>query len=113
VVDQGDVYWFDIGDPQGSEPGYRRPYVVIQNNTYNHGAINTVIVCALTSNVRRARIPGNVLLKEGEGGLPKASVVVVTQLYTVDKRDLVEKIGVLSASRVRQILQGLGAVLTP
>lgn len=113
MVDQGDVYWFDIGDPQGSEPGYRRPYVVIQNNTYNHGAINTVIVCALTSNVRRARIPGNVLLKEGEGGLPKASVVVVTQLYTVDKRDLVEKIGVLSASRVRQILQGLGAVLTP
>lgn len=113
MVDQGDVYWFDIGDPQGSEPGYRRPYVVIQNNTYNHGAINTVIVCALTSNVRRARVPGNVLLKEGEGGLPKASVVVVTQLYTVDKRDLVEKIGVLSASRVRQILQGLGTVLTP
>ena len=113
MVDQGDVYWFDIGDPQGSEPAYRRPYVVIQNNTHNHGAINTVIVCAITSNVRRARIPGNVLLKEGEGGLPKASVVVVTQLYTVDKRDLVEKIGVLSASRVRQILQGLSMVLTP
>jgi mRNA interferase MazF len=113
VVDQGDVYWIDIGDPRGSEPGYRRPYVVIQNNTYNHGAINTVIVCALTSNVRRARVPGNVLLKEGEAGLPKASVVVVTQLYTVDKQYLVEKIGALSTSRIRQILQGLSEVLTP
>lgn len=113
MVDQGDVYWIDIGEPRWSEPGYRRPYVVVQNNTYNHGAINTVIVCALTSNIRRARIPGNVLLNEGEGGLPKASVVVVTQLYTVDKRDLVEKIGVLSASRIRQILQGLSEVLTP
>lgn len=113
MVDQGDVYWIDIGEPRGSEPGYRRPYVVIQNNTYNHGAINTVIVCALTSNVRRSRIPGNVLLNAGEAGLPKASVVVVTQLYTVDKRALIEKIGVVSASRVRQILQGLGEVLTP
>ena len=113
MVDQGDVYWIDIGEPRGSEPGYRRPYVVIQNNTYNYAAINTVIVCALTSNVRRSRIPGNVLLNAGEAGLPKASVVVVTQLYTVDKRDLIEKIGVVSASGVRQILQGLGEVLTP
>lgn len=113
MVDQGDVYWIDIGEPRGSEPGYRRPYVVIQNNTYNYAAINTVIVCALTSNVRRSRIPGNVLLNAGEAGLPKVSVVVVTQLYTVDKRALIEKIGVVSASRVRQILQGLGEVLTP
>lgn len=113
MVNQGDVYRIDIGEPQWSEPGFHRPYVVIQNNTYNHGAINTAIVCALTSNVRRARIPGNVLLNEGEAGLPKASVVVVTQLYTVDKRDLIEKIGVVSASRVRQILQGLSEVLTP
>jgi mRNA interferase MazF len=113
VVNQGDVYWIDLGDPQGSEPGYRRPYVVIQNNTYNHSAIHTTIVCALTSNTRRAQVPGNVLLREGEAGLPKPSVVVVTQVFTVDKRDLAEQIGTLSASRVRQILQGLGEVLSP
>ncbi|MFO7661851.1 MAG: type II toxin-antitoxin system PemK/MazF family toxin [Chloroflexota bacterium] len=113
MVDQGDVYWVDLGDPQGSEPGFRRPYVVIQNNTYNHSAINTVIVCALTSNIRRAEVPGNVLLDEGEAGLPKSSVVLVTQLFTVDKRDLVEKIGAVSPGRVRQILNGLSGVLTP
>lgn len=112
MVNQGDVYWIDIGDPQGSEPGYRRPYVVIQNDTYNHSAINTTIVCALTSNMRRAQVPGNVMLREGEGGLPRPSVVLVTQVFTVDKRDLLERLGALSANRVRQILQGLGEVVS-
>lgn len=113
MIDQGDLYWFDMGEPRGSEPGYRRPYVVIQNNSYNHGAINTVVVCALTSNVRLGRVPGNVSLRQGEGGLPKVSVVNVTQVYTVNKRDLVEKIGHLSKARIREILEGLSQVLTP
>lgn len=113
MIDQGDLFWLDVGDPLGSEPGFRRPYVVIQNNTYNHGAINTVIVCALTSNIRLARVPGNVLLRQGEGGLPKESVVNVTQVYTVDKRSLVEKIGRLPKARIRQILEGLSQILTP
>lgn len=113
VIDQGDLYWLNVGEPQGSEPGFRRPYVVIQNNIYNHGAINTVIVCALTSNIRLAHTPGNVLLKQGEAGLPKESVVNVTQVYTVDKRVLVEKIGKLSKARIRQILEGLSGILTP
>lgn len=113
VIDQGDLYWLDVGDPRGSEPGFRRPYVVIQNNAYNYGAINTVIVCALTSNIRLAHVPGNVLLKQGEAGLPKESVVNVTQVYTVDKGILVEKIGTLSRTRVRRILEGLSRVLSP
>jgi mRNA interferase MazF len=113
VVNQGEIYWVDLGSPRGSGPGYRRPYLVIQNNTYNHGMINTTIVCGLTTNLNRALVPGNLLLNEGEAGLPKRSVVVVTQLYTVDKRDLVERIGAISTNRVRQILQGLSEVLTP
>ena len=113
VIDQGDLFWLDVGDPQGSEPGFRRPYVVIQNNTYNHGAINTVSVCALTSNLRLARTPGNVLLKQGEAGIPKESVVNVTQVYTVDKRDLTERIGRLPKARIREILRGLNYILNP
>ena len=113
VINQGDLYWLDLGEPQGSEPGFRRPYVVIQNNAYNSSAINTVIVCALTSNTRLAHAPGNVLLKQGEAGLPKESVVNVTQVYTVDKGALIEKIGALSKARVQQILEGLSRVLTP
>ena len=88
VIRQGDVYWVDLGDPSGSGPGYVHPHVVVQNDVFNKSRLNTVVVCALTSNLHRAEIPGNVLLAEGEANLPKPSVVNVTQLFTVDKRDL-------------------------
>ena len=113
VIDQGDVYWVGLGEPSGSEPGYRHPHVVIQNNVFNRSRINTVVVCALTSNLRRAQAPGNVLLEEEEAGLPKQSVVNVSQIFTVDKQDLVERIGKLSLSRVRQILDGVSLLLEP
>jgi mRNA interferase MazF len=113
VIAQGDIYWVDLGEPSGSAPGYRHPHVVIQNNVFNQSRINTVVVCVLTSNLRRADVPGNVLLEKGEGNLPKQSVVNVSQIYTVDKRDLVEKIGSLSSRRVRQILAGVSLVLEP
>lgn len=113
VIRQGDVYWIDLGDPAGSEPGYRHPHVVVQNNLFNRSRINTVVVCALTSNLRRARAPGNVLLEEEEAGLPKRSVVNVSQLLMVDKRELGERIGALSPQRVRQILDGIRLVLEP
>ena len=113
VIDQGDIYWVDLGEPSGSAPGYRHPHVVIQNNVFNRSRINTVVVCVLTSILRRADVPGNVLLEKGEGNLPKQSVVNVSQIYTVDKRDLVEKIGYLSPRRVRQILAGVSLVLEP
>jgi mRNA interferase MazF len=108
---QGDIFWVEISEPSGSEPGYRHPHVVIQNNIFNKSNINTVIVCTLTTNIRRANCPGNVLLMPGEGNLPEQSVVNVTQLYTVDKRDLVKKIGSLSIERINEILEGIDLVL--
>jgi mRNA interferase MazF len=113
LIRQGDVYWFDFGKPSGSGPGFRRPCVVMQNDAFNESAINTVVVCALTTNLRRARIPGNVLLEEGEADLPEPSVVVVSQLFTVDKEDLLDKIGSLSTERVEQAFQGICGLLTP
>ena len=113
VINQGDVFWVDLGEPSGSEPGYRHPHVVIQNNVFNRSRINTVVVCALTSNLGRAKAPGNVLLREGEASLSKQSVVNVSQIFTVDKRDLNERIGTLSRRRVRQILDGVRLVIEP
>ena len=113
VINQGDVFWVDLGEPSGSEPGYRHPHVVIQNNVFNRSRINTVVVCVITSNLKRARAPGNVLLEEGEANLPRQSVVNVSQIFTVDKRDLVEKIGTLSRRRVRQILDGIRLLTEP
>lgn len=113
VIQQGEIYWIDLGDPTGSAPGYRHPHVVIQNNIFNRSRINTVVVCVITSNLKRARAPGNVLLDEREGNLPKQSVVNVSQLFTVDKNDLEEKIGRLSSKRVEEILAGIRLVLEP
>lgn len=93
--------------PRGSGPGYRHPHVVVQNNVFNASKINTVVVCAVTSNLKRAKAPGNVLLKKGESGLKKESVVNVSQMLTVDKSDLIEKIGRLSPSRIKQIVEGI------
>jgi len=113
VINQGDVFWVDLGEPSGSEPAYRHPHVVIQNNLFNHSRINTVVVCVITSNLKRAQAPGNVLLEKGEANLPKQSVVNVSQIFTVDKRDLAEKIGTLSRQRVRQILDGIRLLTEP
>jgi mRNA interferase MazF len=113
VINQGDVFWVDLGDPTGSESGYRHPHVVVQNNVFNRSRINTVVVCALTSNLRRAEAPGNVLLEDGEADLPKQSVVNVSQIFTVDKRALGVRIGTLSRQRVRQILDGVRLVIEP
>ena len=113
VINQGDVYWVDLGDPIGSAPGCRHPHVVIQNNLFNQSRINTVVVCALISNLRRAGAPGNVLLADGEAGLTKQSVVVVSQLFTVDKSQLDEYIGTLSAKRVQQVLAGIRLLTEP
>ncbi len=112
-IKQGEIYWVDFGIPKGSETGYRHPHIVIQNNVFNESKINTVVVCALTSNLKWAKSPGNVLLKKGEGNLPKDSVVNVTQVETIDKSFLAEKIGVLPASRVRQIIEGIKLLIEP
>ena len=113
MINQGDIYWVDLDAPSGSGPGYRHPHVVIQNNLFNRSRINTVVVCALTSNLSRAQAPGNILLETGEANLPKQSVVNVSQIFTVDKGDLVEMIGALSRQRIRQILDGVSLLLEP
>ena len=113
VINQGDIYWIDLGEPSGSEPGYRHPHVVIQNNLFNRSQIRTVIVVALTSNLKRADVPGNVLLEKGEVNLPRQSVVNVSQVFTVDKSQLDEYIGTLSSRRVHEILNGIRLVIEP
>jgi mRNA interferase MazF len=113
VIKQGDVFWIDFDEPAGSEPGYRHPHVVIQNNIFNHSRINTVVVCSLTSNLKRSNSPGNVTLKKGEADLPKKSVVNISQLFTVNKSDLSEKIGTLSKQRIAQILDGIRLLTEP
>ena len=107
------MYWVDLGEPAGAGPGYRRPLVVIQNNVFNRSRIATVVVCALTSNLKRATAPGNVLLRKGEANLPQPSVTNVSQVVTVDKSRLVQKIGVLSPERIREILDGIRLLLEP
>lgn len=111
VVRQGDLYWYDFGSPRGSEPGFRRPVVVVQGDTFNGTALPTVVVCALTSTMKLAERPGNVALRAGEGGLDRDSVVNVTQVGTADKRFLDDYIGTLSPERVRAIKVGLRLVL--
>ena len=113
TIRQGDIFWVDLGEPHGSEPAYRHPHVVVQNNVFNISKINTVVVCALTSNVKKAGTPGNVLLRKGEANLPKESVVNITHLLTANKTDLQEKIGSVPASKTREIIEGIKLLLEP
>ncbi len=112
VVAQGDIFWVDFGPATGSAPAYLRPCVVVQHDYFNR-RLNTVVVCVLTSNLTRSGDRGNVLLDPGEANLTKQSVVNVSQLETIDKQDLREKIGTLTHERVRQILAGVQQVLAP
>ncbi|WP_225411314.1 type II toxin-antitoxin system PemK/MazF family toxin [Stigmatella hybrida] len=106
-INRGDIFWLGPDDSRGPAPAYSHPHVVVQDDIFNHSRITTVVVCALTSNLHRATEPGNVLLEVGEGNLPKQSVVVVSQISSVDKARLGERIGSLSSTRVDQILAGL------
>ena len=113
VIGQGDVFWLDIGEPRGSAPGFRHPHVVVQNDVFNSSRIQTTVLCAITSNLERAKAPGNLLLRKGEANLPRPSVVNVSQVITVDKALLREKIGTLSRQRIREIAVGLRLVFEP
>ena len=113
MIRQGDLFWVDLGEPSGSGPGLRRPFVVVQNDLFNRSRLATVIMCALTSNLRRAAAPGNVLLAQDEGNLSQDSVVNVTQLFTIDKGELTDRIGRLGNDRVADILRGIRLVLDP
>jgi len=107
VIKQGEVYWVDLGEPTGSEPAFKHPHVVIQNNIFNSSLISTVVVCSITSNIIRASSPGNVLLRKGEANLPKKSVVNISQIYTVNKIDLTERICTLSQKKLDKVIEGI------
>ncbi len=113
VIKQGDIFWVQLDEPRGSEPAYMHPHVVVQNNVFNLSRINTVVLCALTSNLSRAVSPGNVLLKKGEANLSKTSVVNISQIVTVNKTDLKEKIGQLSKHRIEEIISGMKLLIEP
>jgi mRNA interferase MazF len=106
-INQGDIFWVRLEEPHGLEPGIAHPYVVVQENVFNHSRIPTLVVCALTTNIKQANAPGNVLLDIGEANLPKPSIVVVSKVSSVDKTQLGEYIGSLTGERVRQILAGM------
>ena len=101
-VRQGDVFWISPDESNRIASDYTHPHVIIQKSTSN-----TVVVCALTSNLKRAKAPGNILLDEGEANLPRQSVVVVSQVSTVDKTQLGEHIGTLTEQRINQVFVGM------
>ena len=107
VVNQGDIYWVSSQDPSGSKSGYSHPHVVIKENVIDRAQSETVVLCALTTNRKRATWPGNVLLEAGEANLSRQSVVVVSQVSTVEKAQLGQYIGSLSQPRIDQILAGM------
>jgi mRNA interferase MazF len=113
VIRQGDIYWADLGEARGSQPGDRRPVLVIQNDVFNASRIRTVLVCALTSNLRRAAAPGNVQLAAGEANLTRDSVVNVSQMATLDRAQLEDWVGRIGPHRIRQVVRGILLVVVP
>ena len=107
MIRQGEVYWIDFGVAVGSAPAERHPCVVVQSDLFNRSRIVTTVVCLVTSNLARAEAPGNVFLEQGEGNLKKPSVVNVSQVLTVDKTDLSERVGRLPVGKVDAIRHGL------
>jgi len=113
VVDvaQGEVWWAELPDPVGSGPGFRRPVVVVQGDSVNRSRIATVVCVPLTSNLRWADAPGNVLLTAKASGLPKDSVANASQLVALDREVLVTRVGKLGPKRLAEILSGIDVIL--
>ena len=111
VVCQGDVWWADLGEPAGSASGFRRPVVVVQCDAINRSRIATVVCVPLTSNIKWADAPGNVLLKGSVTGLPKDSVANVSLIVALDRDQLTERVGRLPARHVSAVVNGIDAIL--
>jgi mRNA interferase MazF len=110
VIEQGALFWFAFRG-RGSEPDGRRPCAVVQHDRFNRSRITTTLVVPVTSNLKLAAMPGNVRLRKGEGNVPRPSVVNVSQIVTVDKTRLEQRLGLLPPGRVREIIAGLALVL--
>lgn len=108
---RGEIWWADLGLPLGSEPGFKRPVLIIQENSFNRSRIQTVIVASITSNSALGEAPGNVYLNKEESGLPKDGVINISQISTIDKRRLLEKAGVLTRLTISEVNIGLEMIL--
>jgi mRNA interferase MazF len=108
---RGEIWWADFGVPFGSETGFRRPVVIIQDDAFNRSKINTVIIIPLTTNLILAEAPGNVLLEKEESGLTKDSVLIVSQLSAIDRKRLVEQAGRLEKHIIEEAEEGIKLVL--
>jgi mRNA interferase MazF len=108
---RGDVWWADLPDPQGSEPGYRRPLLIVQNDLFNRSRLRTVLVVVLTGNLRLVDAPGNVLVPAKASGLPRDSVANVSQVITIDRNALTDRVGRLPGTLVDQVANGLRLAL--
>lgn len=111
TVQKGELWWADLGEPRGSEPALRRPVLVVQADSFNRSRLHTVVVVSLTTNLRLAAAPGNVVCRPRGTGLAEPSVVNVTQVSTLDRRFLGERIGRLPPATLRQVEDGLRLVL--
>lgn len=111
AVAQGEIWWADLGDPIGSSPGYRRPVIVVQGNSFNRSRIATVVCVPLTSNLAWANAPANVLIAAKESGLPKDSVANPSQILSLDRDVLTERAGKLPAKLLHLVLSGIDVVL--
>jgi len=111
VIGQGEVWWADLAEPIGSAPGYRRPLVVIQSDPLNRSQLATVVCVVLTSNLRWSIAPGNVLLSAKHTGLDRDSVANVSQLVTIDKRQLTERVGKIPQRRMEAIFAGIDLIM--
>lgn len=111
VIAQGEVWWADLATPRGSAPGFRRPVVVVQGNALNRSRLSTTVCVALTSNLKWAAAPGNVPLDAHTTGLPRDSVANVSQLVTLDRNILTERVGALPQKKIELILSGIDVIL--
>jgi len=111
VISQGEVWWADLAEPLGSAPGYRRPVVIVQGDSFNRSRIATVVCVPLTSNLKWADAPGNLRLPARSTGLPKDSVANVSQVVAVDRRVLTERVGKISQPSLQLVLNGIDIVL--
>lgn len=108
---RGEVWWASLPPPAGSGPGLRRPVLVVQANPFNESRLATVIVAVITSNLSRAEAPGNVRVARADSGLPRPSVVNVSQLFTIDRAMLTKRVRALPAPIMRSVDEGLKLVL--